>query len=208
VTTDSQKNWLGLSQLHQPQSGILQNWLSVVATDNPISPPAVVIRRSAYEQLGGFHGGFISSSAEDWELFKRVAVFYDWWFEPEVLACYRQHSESITYQDLSIRLRTADIHTNIEMTHEYMPMEVRDQITAIAKRTYALFALKRSLGMINSDDLDGALREIQAGLRISSEPIVVNALFQEVLLQSGAEPLRQAIAELLIDLAIFNDSES
>ncbi len=204
---DSNKNWSGLSQLHQSEGGILQNWLSIVATNNPVSPPAVVIRRSVYERLGGFYGGFISSNSEDWEMYKRVAVFYNWWFEPEVLACYRQHEQSITSHGAAIGLRTADIRTNIELSYEYLPVEIRDQITAIARRNYALFSLKRAIGMLDTDIFGSALREIQEGLKISSEPVVINALFKEVLSLSSAEPLRNAIAELLIDIALFNNSE-
>ena len=207
VTADANKHWLGISPLHRADSGLLQNWLYAVATNNPVSPASVIIKRSVYEHVGGFYGGFLSSNSEDWDIYKRVAVFYDWWFEPEVLACYRQHSQSITSQGTKAGLRTADLRTNIEMSYDYLPIEIRDEITAIARKNYALLALKRALGYFDIGEVDAALVQIQEGLKISSEPLVVNVLFQEILTQSGAEPLRQAIAELLIDLESFMDLE-
>ncbi|MEI6427610.1 MAG: glycosyltransferase family 2 protein [Pseudanabaena sp. ELA607] len=200
VTADANKNWLGISQLHLAESGILPNWLYPVATNNPIAPPSVVIKRAVYEHLGGFHCGFISSNSEDWDLYKRVAVFYDWWFEPEVLACYRQHNQSITSQGNKAGLRIADLRANIEMSYDYLPLEIRDQITAAARQNYALIALKRGLESLEIGELDMSLAQIQEGLKISSQPLVVNLLFKEVLTHANAEPLRQAIAELLIDL--------
>ena len=205
VTADCDNNWLGMSQLHLHKAGILPNWLYRVATNNPIAPPAVIVRRKAYEHLGGFYCGFISSNSEDWDMYKRIASFYDWWFEPQVLACYRQHSQSITNQNAKLGLRTADLRTNIEMSYDYLPLDIRDDLTAIAKRNYALLAFKRALSYFEANNFDAGLVEIREGLKTSSEPSVVNLLFKEVLIHAIAEPLRAVIAELLIDLTSLND---
>jgi glycosyltransferase involved in cell wall biosynthesis len=198
VTADCNNNWLGMSQLHLAKAGILPNWLYTVAINNPIAPPAVIVRRKVYEHLGGFYCGFISSNSEDWDMYKRIASFYDWWFEPQVLACYRQHSQSITNQNAKLGLRTADLRTNIEMSYDYLPLDVRDDLTAIAKRNYALLAFKRALNYFEADNFEAGLIEIREGLKTSSEPSVLNLLFKEVLVHDKAEPLREAIAELLI----------
>jgi glycosyltransferase involved in cell wall biosynthesis len=65
VITDSNRNWISLSNLHRSISGILHDWLSIVAVNNPLNPPAVVIKRSVYEHIGGYHCGFIHSVGED-----------------------------------------------------------------------------------------------------------------------------------------------
>ena len=205
VTADCDNNWLGMSQLHLHKAGILPNWLYVVAINNPIAPPAVIVKRKVYEHLGGFYCGFVSSNSEDWDMYKRIASFYDWWFEPQVLACYRQHSQSITNQVAKIGLRTADLRTNIEMSYDYLPLDVRDDLIAIAKRNYALLAFKRALSHFEANRFEAGLVEIREGLKISSEPLVLNLLFKEVLVHEKAEPLRGAIAELLIDLTGLSD---
>ncbi|MEE3718794.1 glycosyltransferase family 2 protein [Tumidithrix elongata RA019] len=196
---DSNRNWICLSELHRSTPGILQDWLSIVAVNNPLSPPAVVIKRKAYEHLGGYHC-FENGCGEDWEVFKRVASFYDWWYETEVLATYRHHQKSITSAKVVTGVRTSDLHIGIDITNTYLPENLRAELTAQAKRNYALMAFGRAVELLNEGIPGGAIGQIQAGLMLCSEPAVVKALFEQVLTKPNAENLRQAIAEILLEV--------
>lgn len=47
----------------------------------------MVVRRDVYEQLGGFCPQ--AKSAFDWEMWKRIAVNYPVWYEPQTLVCFK-----------------------------------------------------------------------------------------------------------------------
>ena len=61
---------------------------------NPIRTPAVVVRRSVYEAIGGY-APMLSHTA-DWDMWKRILTTMPTWFEPRVLAQYRTHDAADT----------------------------------------------------------------------------------------------------------------
>ncbi len=61
---------------------------------NPLRTPGVVVRRSFYEQYGGFAIGL--SNVEDWEMWVRAIVHGGARMLEEPLAYYRQHDQSTT----------------------------------------------------------------------------------------------------------------
>ena len=60
--------------------------------------PRIVVRRSVYEQLGGFDDRL--ACAEDWEMWVRMAARFPVYFEERPLACYRLHDDSNTGRNL------------------------------------------------------------------------------------------------------------
>jgi hypothetical protein len=71
---DEDDHWLLLSRLERKTPGILQNWLEQISVAQLIQTPAIVVRRSVYEQLGGFYSELFH--AADWEMWKRISVHY------------------------------------------------------------------------------------------------------------------------------------
>ena len=61
---DEDGHWTYLADLEQRQSGILENALERMASDQIVLTPSIVVRREAYEKLGGFDRRLIC--AEDW----------------------------------------------------------------------------------------------------------------------------------------------
>ncbi|NET49449.1 MAG: hypothetical protein F6K09_12155 [Merismopedia sp. SIO2A8] len=72
----------------------------------------------------------------DWELYKRIAAFYDWWFEPGILARYRQHSQNMSSEVFLAGVQGEYYRKGIEISESYLPTEYRTQITAKARRHY------------------------------------------------------------------------
>jgi hypothetical protein len=134
--TDAVGNWQGVSPSLHPVAGILPRWLHTIGTQNPLNPPAVVIRRSVYETLGGYHPdlGFTS----DWEMYKRIATNYRWWYLPETLVCYRRHGESATEYFAQTQQQQAQILRAIAISQDYLPSHLRDALTDRAKQNYGL----------------------------------------------------------------------
>lgn len=56
---------------------------------NLFDVPAVVIRRSVFQDIGLFREDL--PYAGDWEFYLRLLTKYDWWYEPSDLARYRVH---------------------------------------------------------------------------------------------------------------------
>lgn len=63
-------------------------------TWNPIRTPAIVVRRSVYEQVGAFHPDLRHWA--DWDMWKRVALGHRIFYDPAVVAGYRVHGRSDT----------------------------------------------------------------------------------------------------------------
>jgi protein O-GlcNAc transferase len=119
-----------------PTAGILPRWLHTIATKNPLNPPAVVIRRAAYETLGGYHPDLGYTS--DWEMYKRIATNYRWWYLPETLVCYRRHGESATEYFAQTQQQQAQILRAIEISQTYLPSHLCDGLTDRAIQNYGL----------------------------------------------------------------------
>ena len=71
----------------------------------------------------------------DWEFYKRSAIFYDWWYEPRMLACYREHEKNCTTEAVLSGDQIRELGRAIEMTEPLLPLGIRPQITAAARDT-------------------------------------------------------------------------
>jgi glycosyltransferase involved in cell wall biosynthesis len=67
---------------------------SPIWTELHLMPSAVVVRRKVYTQLGGYREDI--ANGQDWEMWSRVIHACGIIMTPEILACYRQHADSIT----------------------------------------------------------------------------------------------------------------
>lgn len=138
---DSQGRRTRLSHREKWFAGVLDSWLERIATKQRIQCPAVLVRRSAYEIVGGYRSDL--RYALDWEMWVRIAAHYKVWYEPKVLASYRRHEENE-----SARLQSAgnigrDIVRAIEIIGSHLPDSNRDRIVSDAYESFARTALKR-----------------------------------------------------------------
>ena len=65
---------------------------------------AVEVRRSSYEQLGGFNPDL--KHALDWEMWIRIASKFPFFYEPKILACWRSHSGATTSRQIRTVVET------------------------------------------------------------------------------------------------------
>jgi glycosyltransferase involved in cell wall biosynthesis len=180
------------------EKGIAQDWLQRIGITNLLNMPAVVIRRSAYERLGGYHPELIYTS--DWEFYKRLAAFYQGWYEPEILARWRQHSQNKTIELLLSGAQMTSIRRAIEISESYFPSDCGAEITAKSRRYNFNSCLKFTEIPLKIGNLNGALQMLQEALKIDRSPEAVANLFVW-LAQEKAAPLREAIASRWISLS-------
>jgi len=128
-----------ISEPERPSAGLLDDAVTKLASEQRIVTPAIAVRRRVFEHLGGFDPRL--KCAEDWEMWVRIAVHYPIWYDPRVLAAYRQHGTSTTARhsdDASELLYTLRA---IQTFKPLLPRGEAAAITSAARRAYARTAL-------------------------------------------------------------------
>lgn len=186
--------------IERETSGILENWLEAIGVSNRIECPSIVVKRSVYEKLGGFciEAGY----ASDWEMWKRIAVHYKFWYEPEILAAYRRHSQATTSRYMISGENIAYTRRAIEISELYLPENISENISNQAREYYALRSLSLAKSMIDANHLDWAINQIREGLKCSiSSQVMAN--LGELIRQS--ESLIRLCAELLLSFQVIEN---
>jgi glycosyltransferase involved in cell wall biosynthesis len=89
---------LGTTAPVSTHAGRLDDGLGVIASEQRIMTPSIVVRRDVYAALGTFDPRL--KCAEDWEMWVRIAAHYPIWHDPAVLANYRMHENSNTGRNI------------------------------------------------------------------------------------------------------------
>ncbi|MBN3922244.1 tetratricopeptide repeat protein [Nostoc sp. NMS4] len=182
-------------QIYGNNRGIAENFIQMIGLVNPLNMPAVVVRRSTYEHLGGYLSEL--NYTGDWEFYKRITAFYDWWYEPEILARYRHHTHSITTESVLSGSQGTCLRRAIEISEDYIPVE----ITAKSRSYHFNYFLSQAQIPLQLDKLEGALRMVQEALKIDSSSGAVAHLFTW-LQHDEAALLRDEITSRLISLPL------
>jgi glycosyltransferase involved in cell wall biosynthesis len=191
IFMDEQSHWRDLSPLEQMESGILDNWLERLATEQRIMTPSIVVRREIYEKLGGFDSRLIC--AEDWEMWIRIAANYPIWYEVEPLAVYRMHSASNTGRHVRSGEERRYTRMAIEIFKSYLPHEIAENVARKARETYALSTLSMAHSMFTQRDVPAAIVHIREALKFSCSLRVIWQIVR-LFIQTGAGWLRRLAA--------------
>jgi glycosyltransferase involved in cell wall biosynthesis len=108
------------------EPGILDNWLERMAEGQLIQCPAMVVRRAAYEALGGFRTDLCY--AVDWEMWVRITAHFPIWYEPETLACYRRHEDNESARLKRMGMVLTDIHRAMAHVKELVPESLHARV--------------------------------------------------------------------------------
>ena len=117
---------LKLAPIERESAGALEGWASKIAVEQRIQCPSIVVRRAAYERLGGFRADLRFSL--DWEMWARIAFAYPVWYEPEVLASWRDHAGSETRRLKEAGIVLDDIERGIAIIGGHAPAADRPAI--------------------------------------------------------------------------------
>ncbi|PWT75427.1 MAG: family 2 glycosyl transferase [Bacteroidetes bacterium] len=139
VGTDG--NFLYNSNPIQSEPGIIKDWLYEIARSQKIQPPAIVVKRSVYEELGGF---FAVHYGEDWEMWVRIAAHFPVAHSPKKLAMYRIHSDNITSQSFITGQSIDDIKKVIDIIQDYLPTQDRKSLKHYAMQHFSKYFARMS----------------------------------------------------------------
>ena len=94
LLVNEQGEQIGVSNALAASNGLLDDALMVLAKENPVVTPTVVVARQAYKKVGGFNPSLVHSN--DWEMWTRLAAVGSVGYVLKPYALYRKHSASDT----------------------------------------------------------------------------------------------------------------
>ena len=171
VLVDEAGELLSVAEPQQAEAGILADAAARLAEEQHIVTPSIAVRRSAYEQLGGFDDRL--RCAEDWEMWLRIAARRPIWYEPTPLAAYRTHADSNTGRHFRVAEELRYTAMVIRMFKKYLPPDRLRAATRKARRAYAETALRNARQFRERGDAEAMRAHLGAALRFSRAPRVL-----------------------------------
>jgi GT2 family glycosyltransferase len=165
-------------------AGPVRNWLRRIVAWDCIQCPAVVVRRSVYERLGGYRQDLVYSL--DWEMWVRIAAMYPVWFEPRLLAYFRRHESSTSNQLYRAGKTFSDLLKTIDIFAEHLPSAERARLLQSTYAEYLRRHLKQLERMPASDktiDVNSLIQPIREVITRCNNPRIVatsNARLNEI----------------------------
>ena len=154
---------LHVTRSYRRGTGVWTDALGAFAVSNRVRAPGIVVRRAAYEAVGGYRTDL--PHAADWEMWTRLAAHGRIVFVDQVLVCYRRHAAS----DTSARVRTgANIRervTAIGIVAGHVPPERRVRTTRRALAYAVVFGFRSALRSLRAGDGSAARAQLREALR-------------------------------------------
>jgi glycosyltransferase involved in cell wall biosynthesis len=171
VYVDEAGRETSVARLHEPTSGIFPDAAYRLAAGVGIQPPAVVVRRSTYERLGGFDRR-LRVAGEDLEMWVRIAAHYPVWYEIEPLARYHRRPKSLISGSARSGAAIRDYRLTIDLVAEYLEPGRRESAYRAARRRCADWALVQAGELAAAGDRSAALVQLREALLSDHSPRV------------------------------------
>ena len=118
------------------ERGLLKNWHQRIAIRQWLEPPAMVVKRSVYEDLGSF---YMVNCSEDWLMWNRIAAKYPVAYHPEVLAKYRNHDQNTTAVSFKNRKNFLDIYKTMLYNIAHLPEHLRAESEKASRKNFSFY---------------------------------------------------------------------
>jgi glycosyltransferase involved in cell wall biosynthesis len=177
VGIDEHSRRQSVSPLEAPHPGRVPHWLERIALGQRLQVVCMVVRRDAYERVGGFAAW---PFAEDWEMWVRLAAHVPVWYEPQPLARYRVHAASMTNDYLRTAENARQLRLIMAANERYFPPATARRITRRAIRINALTAVRRARRFLDHGDRAGMWAQLREAVTSDPSPVVVGRAFAVV----------------------------
>lgn len=152
------------NKMIQRSPGIIPDFLFKIAHRQLVQPPAIVVKRSVYEDLGSF---FAVHFGEDWEMWTRIAAKYPVAYIPEYLASYRvAHGIGISHSSFLTGQNIEDMTKVINITQNYLPQQKREFYKKAASKYYAMFCIRIANSLLLQNK-KAAIKQIQGSWELN-----------------------------------------
>lgn len=122
---------------HEPayhKSGLFSTCLLRLAERPLTQATAWVVKRSVYEQLGGFFG---VEYGEFWEFSCRVAAHHEIAYSPKVLANFRIPGKRMKQDSFALDDNVTDTIKTIDRIRAYLPLDERERIHRASRKHFS-----------------------------------------------------------------------
>ena len=177
IYMDGDGHWTGLTELETRTTQVLdEDFVDRQLLNQVIQYVGMVVRRSTYEELGGFRPEL--ARCADWDMWKRVAAGAKILYEPEPLACYREHPGADSARWIRAGQNVAQERHSIEVTCAELPPDKAREIYRAAMREAAIRAIRSARYQWECGNRGIALRQAWEAMRTSQAPAVLARLVQ------------------------------
>jgi GT2 family glycosyltransferase len=166
IYTDDDGHWTGLAELEAREPGVLDEEFPVrQLLDQRIQFAGIVVRRSIYEEIGGFLSVFFHCL--DWDMWKRISLHTPIFYEPMPLACYRLHAGADSSRLFRSGQNVADERRSIALSCSVLPPEDALRLRRAAHKAAGLRAARRARSLWKVGHRGAAWRQASEALRCS-----------------------------------------
>lgn len=141
------------------QPGILTGFMDLITQRQILQYAAISVKRSVYEELGGFYG---VNYGEDWEMWARIGARYPVAYTPVMLADYREHHSNISAGKFRSGQHLLDLEKVFGQIVSYLPAAEQKRKGRELWRNYIRWTLGMTLdAWFNHHDRELVLHQIR-----------------------------------------------
>jgi glycosyltransferase involved in cell wall biosynthesis len=159
---DENGHWRELSVLEMPVHGMLRHFVEPLVTGYHVQCAAIVVKKSTYEVVGGYDPNL--KHALDWEMWIRIANKFPIFYEPKILACWRNHSNATTSKQIRTGENLRDIAKAIGIWSRHLPADDGQRLAEIARNRFAHEGLSMATHLLAINDIEACLNQVSAAL--------------------------------------------
>lgn len=173
IYIDEDGQWMGLADVEARIPGVLDKDFAIrQLIDQRIYFVSIVVRRSTYEQLGGFRASLMHCL--DWDMWKRVAMRKPIFYDPEPLACFRLHAGADSSRLVQTGENVVDERRSIEFScADDIPPEQASFVRRAANKAAGVRAARRARSLWKAGNRTAAWRQVSQAMRCSLGPAVL-----------------------------------
>jgi len=172
IYMDEDSQWTGLAELEGRTPGILDgSFAERQLVDQRIQFVAIVVRRTTYEDLGGFRSAL--PHCLDWDMWKRIALTKAVYYDPEPMACYRLHMAADSSRLVATGENVMEERRSIEYSCAELPPAYAPLVRRAARKAAGVRAVRRARQLWKNGQRAAAWRQFTEGMRCSLAPAVL-----------------------------------
>jgi GT2 family glycosyltransferase len=172
IFMDGEGQWTGFAELEARVPGILDaGFAAREFVEQRIFFASFVVRRTTYEELGGFRATL--PHCLDWDMWKRITARKPIYYDPAPMACYRIHGEADSSVLFESGRNVVDERRSIEYSCAEMASADASRLRSAAKKALGIRAVRRAVLLRKHGRRMAARRQLIEGLRTSHAPAVL-----------------------------------
>jgi glycosyl transferase family 2 len=172
IYMDEDSQWTGLAELEGRTPGVLDgSFTERQLVDQRIQFVAIVVRRTTYEDLGGFRSAL--PHCLDWDMWKRIALTKAVYYDPEPMACYRLHMAADSSRLVATGENVMEERRSIEYSCAELPPAYAPLVRRAARKAAGVRAVRRARQLWKNGQRAAAWRQFTEGMRCSLAPAVL-----------------------------------